>query len=260
MSEQVIWNLSASTIFLLSLFQLRKGLIDSTTWFCLLFSIGFSGNVIGYPLALSNDPVFIFMKDMPTTTLYGQITFVAMVAAWMGHYLVKRKLALTAAFKTLPELPLSDSELDKIFRFLISFCAFLAIILVMSGYLGYFISSDYLITPPRWLEIVKALITISIGLLFLVVVKEFQKNKKLGTQTLSLLAIWIIEGFLSGFKYMVVTPGLFVLIGAWIAGRVRGWHYLLLALLIVAAYSVVEPMREAKCRMIRSRLMMPSFK
>lgn len=246
MSEQAFWHIAAICIYLLSLFRLRKGFIDSTSWFCLFFAIGFSGNVLGYPLAVLDDPVFTWMRETQGLTLHGKILFTAMVAAWTGHLLVRKKMAMNHWFHKLPSLSISPIKLDRAFRSIAVAGAISIFILIAFGFYGYFINRAYLHNPPAWLDFIKSILAVSNGLLFLVVLTEFQVKTRLGTRTVFLLMLWIMAGFLSGFKTMVVLPGLFLVVSSWIAGRFRLRYVFVMCLLIVMAYSIIEPMRVAK--------------
>jgi len=248
MSEQNIWHSVAMVIYLLTLNYLRKGFANSSSWFCLFFAMYFTGNVFGYLFASLNDPFFRWMKGLSATTLHGQILVTAMMVSWIVHLLVRRHIASVRLFKRLPTLVVQDAKLDQVFRKSAFVGAALAMVLSLSGYLGYFIRPEYLENPPSWLEVAKGIIAACNGALFLVVAREFRSSGKTSKSTNFLLIVWVVAGLFAGFKTMVVSPALILMVGAWLSQKLMARHFAVFGFLVVLAYSVVEPLREAKIR------------
>ena len=246
MTEQDFWYAVATLIYALTFFHLRKGLKNSTSWFCLLFVYLFSQNVLGYLFASLNDPFFAWIKGLPATTLHGQILVFAMLVAWTTHMLVRNKLANARLFQNLPILPVAERSVEKWLRAIVLTGAFFVVVLSLSGYLGYFIRREYLVSPPAWLDSALKLISLSRGCLFVLIASNFQTLGRTSNWTKLLIALGIIAGFFTGFKSMVVWPAILLVVGSWISASLKLKHVVLLFGVVVLAYSVVEPLRETK--------------
>ncbi len=122
-------------------------------------------------------------------------------------------------------------------------CAFIELILVISGYVGFFRNPIYSVEPPAWLDIIQKFIKLGFGMYFVVVIVALQ-NKRLGLAVPLLLAIWVTSGFLAGFKNQVIFPIFAFAAAGWLIGRFK-WRYAAGSLLaLVIAYNVIEPLRE----------------
>lgn len=246
MFELEIWNLLALFVYILSFIHLRKGLRDSTSWFCLFFVIGYSGNILGYPLALSGNSDFTWLCNAPYIKLHGQLLLVGMISSWIGHFMVKRKAGKVKVLANLPALQLSNSQLYKILQFITVGGAILSIILSLYGYYGYYVTESFLYDPPPWLDTMKKVLSLTSGVLFLIMISIYQVQRRLGIKEIFLSILWIFAGFLTGFKTLVVLPVLYVIVAAWMTRKLRIIHLIVFSIVVVLSYSVIEPMRSAK--------------
>ena len=194
MTEQDISHLIAVVLFLFTMTRLRRGLVDSTSWFSLFFCFAFSGNLLGYPLAVFGSPLFASIRGSSGATLHGRIVVVAMISAWVGHLVVKDMVLNSKVLRRLPKLVSKSIELNTLFRFVTIAGATLSIVMSATGYNGYAIDREYLNNPPVWLDLMRSAESISRSVLFLVFARDFQETGKLQKNTKVLMAVWVFPG------------------------------------------------------------------
>ncbi len=244
MTEQDVSHLIAVVLFVFTLTRLRRGLVDSTSWFAMFFCFAFLGNLLGYPLAAFGSPVFESIRGSGGATLHGRIVVVGMISAWVGHLVVKDLMTNSNMLRNLPRLVSKNVELSTLFKSLTIAGALLSLVMSATGYNGYAIDRKFLENPPAWLDIMRATESIARATLFLVILYDFSKFGKLQKSTKLLMVLWILSGLMAGFKTQVVMPGVFVVLGSWMTGGgVKARHLAVFAGLTILAYSVIEPMR-----------------
>ena len=241
-----LYYMLALAIYVAALYRLRLGFSDTTTWFFYIFAFAFSQNIFGYLLALFSNPDFVWLRETPTITLHNELLITAMLSALFGHLLARNQLRNLEPIVNLPPLALSETFLLRAYVTLAIAGVLIILFLSTQGYYGYYIDVRYLTKPPRWLDVVRLLISLSAGFLFVIQAHSFQIRGKLGRLELLLTAMWISAGVLTGFKSMVVGPILTAFAAAWIARRHRVSHLVALAMTIAFAYIVVEPLRVEK--------------
>ncbi len=243
MVEQIILHIIATMIVVVAVVHLRHGLVSSTSWICLVVSITSIGPIVAYWLGLFGHEEFEWFVGMPLMTLILEIQVAGMVSLWCGHFLTKRGVVRAAILRKVPPIALPVKWINSRLLYCSLAGAALSVFLSTMGYNGYFTSREFLYDPPLWFDLVHKSVDLLSVLLFLLALGEYQDKGRLGIANTVLALAWIAAGFVSGFKYQVLVPGLYISTAAWISGNLRARHVLMLPVLLFFAYVVVEPLR-----------------
>ncbi len=224
----------------------RRGFTGPRSWFAMLLVLNSPTYLISYPMALLGFPTHEWLLDSPSTTLFLSIVAVSLAASWVACELCLRQRDLPKFLRNVPVSVIEEQMAIKIIYGITASGAILSLILSMSGYLGYFMKEELITAPPAWLDFVRGILAVSGGLLFLIYLSEFRIRKILSVSAWCVAALWSVTGVFAGLKTFIVMPFLLIIIAGWLMRRLRMIQFVALAFAIWFAYSVVEPMREAK--------------
>lgn len=247
MIDSSFWHLLAFGIYVGALYWLRKGFVGSTSWFALGFAIQFSGNILAYPLGLLGVDQFEELLNSSGSRLHGEILLLGMLATLTGHLITKQWFAKSKKLNLFPEILIPEVVVRAWLIYLSIAGAVLALVLSAIGYHGYFVIERLSYVPPFWLDAARKGIDLVASFSLLLALSDYHKEKgRLSRITVVLSVAWIGVGFVSGFKTLVIMPALYLALAAWISRSVKVRHFVLLGFLIVAAYAVVEPLRDIR--------------
>ncbi|ESZ10239.1 hypothetical protein [Mesorhizobium sp. L48C026A00] len=229
-------------LMLFGIFRSYRGVRTPYSWFWALFAFGISSSVVLTSLdSLGLRPTESKASDAEYELMY-TLQLVESASILIGYWFLSTFFGEKIHKIKLPELYLSNIRLYYTIYWISSTAVLLQIYLQLNRYSGYFKVPDYLTNPPYWLDFVEKYISLG-NALFLIVAVIGQITGR--PRPAFLLAIlWVGSGFLSGFKSSVFLPVAMIVVASWLAGNVR-WRYMAYVMLaMIAAYTVIEPLRK----------------
>ena len=212
-------------------------------WLGASFLVTYLENVVAFPAAMFGDERYLWLLGHPDTTLYLSIVLVSVAATLAGFFVFTHRRPQLRLFDSIPPLRASTSSLRLGSMVFSTACALASIVMSASGYFGYFTATAYLYSPPVWLDTARSVIGIGGGTLFVLFVAAGAAHRRFTAPEWSVAALWSLAGVASGFKTMVVLPFFYILLAAWLTGRLRLRHVAVFVASLMVAYALVEPLR-----------------
>lgn len=212
----------------------------------LIFAILFIENIVGVPAAYLGYEYYAYMIDNSLVVKYLLLVLISMVSYLLSIVLLKKINIERFWFSRYKELDVAKHKVYN-FCFEISILGIgVSIYLALNGFSGYFINSEYLDNPPFWLDFVRGLIKLSFILLFIMIVLDYSYKVKLSRKTKLIVVLWMAVGFMVGFKFQVILPIIFIIMGGILFRNFKISNVILLLIFVVISYQIIEPLREVK--------------
>ena len=212
-------------------------------WLGASFLVTYLENVVAFPAAMFGDERYLWLLGHPDTTLYLSIVLVSVATTLAGFFVFTHRRPQLRLFDAIPPLRASTSSLRLGSMVFSTACAVASIVMSASGYFGYFTATAYLYSPPVWLDTARTVIGIGGGTLFVLFVAAGAAHRRFTASEWSVAALWSLAGLASGFKTLVVLPFFYILLAAWLTGRLRLRHVAVFVASLMVAYTLVEPLR-----------------
>jgi hypothetical protein len=234
------------SLYLINIFilVLSKGLLIKLQ--SLIFAVLFIENIIGVPSAYLGYEYYAYMIGNILVIKYLLLVLFAMISYIISIFFVSNLNFNKLWFYKYKELKISAVKLYKL-CFNVSIIGIgLNIYLALDGYSGYFINAEYLDKPPLWLDSVRLLSKITFIFLFIMVILDNSISKNLSIKTKLIVVLWMLVGFMVGFKFQVILPIIFIILGGILFNNFKISNVILLFIFIFLSYEVIEPLREVK--------------
>jgi hypothetical protein len=249
-AEQYAWQIALYSMIALiygcAILFVVKASTPLRKWLGASFLVTYLENVVAFPLAMFGDERYLWLLGHPDTTLYFGIVLVSLATTLAGLFVFTLRRRPLRLIDAIPPLRASTRSLR--FKTLVfsAACAVGSIVMSASGYFGYFTATEYLYSPPVWLDFARTVIAIGGGTLFVLFMAAGARHHHLGVSEWTVVTIWCLAGVVAGFKSLVVLPFLYLLLAAWLTGRLRPMQVAVLVASILLGYTVVEPLRSLR--------------